>query len=205
MNSCEGERDLIRRLQAGDDEAFETMVRLYGSRLLSVARRFLSVEQDARDAVQETLLLAFRSIGEFAGQARLSTWLHRIVVNAALMQIRSRKRHPEESFEEWLPHFDERGAWLDERAHNRNLTEDLLDQRDTRELVRGCIERLPDNYRDVLKMRDIEDLDYWEMAAILDAQINTVKVRLHRARQALRTLIMEELRNRGKESLNAVA
>jgi RNA polymerase sigma-70 factor, ECF subfamily len=198
------EVDLIRRLQAGDDEAFEMMVRLYGNRMLAIARRILRVEQDARDAVQEALLSAFRSIGEFSGKSRLSTWLHRIVVNAALMQIRSRKRYRENSIEELLPHFDDQGAWLEEHQSRCNSGERLLDERDTRELVRRCIARLPDIYSVVLLMRDIEDRDYEEIAALLDVRLGTVKVRLHRARQALRNLISKELVDRSHLALNAV-
>jgi RNA polymerase sigma-70 factor, ECF subfamily len=193
------EADLIRRLQVGEDEAFEMMVRLYGGRMLAIARRFLRVEQDARDAVQEALLSAFRSIGEFSGQSRLSTWLHRIVVNAALMQIRSRKRQRESSIEELLPHFDDQGSWLEEHQGHYNFGEQHLEERDTRELVRRCIARLPDSYRNVLLMRDIEDRDYLEIAALLEARPGTVKIRLHRARLALRNLIVKEIRDRSHQ------
>jgi RNA polymerase sigma-70 factor, ECF subfamily len=198
------EADLIRRLQAGDDEAFEMMVRLYGSRMLTIARRFLRVEQDARDAVQEALLSVFRSIGEFSGQSRLSTWLHRIVVNAALMQIRSRKSQRESSIEELLPHFDDEGSWLENRQGHYNFGEQHLEERETRELVRRCIARLPDNYRSVLLMRDIEDRDYGQIAALIEARPGTVKIRVHRARQALRCLISKELVDRSELGLNAI-
>lgn len=199
----DGERDLIRRLQAGDYDAFELVVRLYGGRMLEIAKRFLRNEQDARDAVQEAFLSGFRSIGKFDGRSRLSTWLHRIVVNAALMQIRSRKRHHEDSIVELLPHFDDQGAWVEEHRCNCELGEQLLEQRNSRELVRRCMARLPDTYRSVLLMRDIEDRDNREVAIMLDAHPNTVKVRLHRARQALRSLIVEELRDSGYPSPNA--
>lgn len=187
------ERELIRRLQAGDDEAFEMMVRIHGGRMLAIAKRLLRVDQDARDALQVAFLSAFRSIGEFAGQSRLSTWLHRIVINSALMQIRSRKRRKEDSIEELLPRFDVHGAWIEN--HEPNSGEQLLEQREIHELVRRCIARLPDNYREVVQMRDIEELEYKEIAMMLNANINAVKVRLHRARQALRSLITKELRD----------
>jgi RNA polymerase sigma-70 factor, ECF subfamily len=194
------ERELIRRLKAGDDDGFEMMVRVHGGRMLAVAKRFLPVEQDARDALQVAFLSAFRSIGKFAGEARLSTWLHRIVVNTALMQIRSRKRRNEDSIEELLPRFNVQGAWIERHGTYSNSGEQLLEQREIRELVRRCIARLPDNYRHVLLMRDIEELEYKEIAMMLNANINAVKVRLHRARQALRSLIMKELRDSGELS-----
>src|SRR5215510_12491477 len=92
--SGQGEPKLLERLLAGDEQAYEELVRTYGGRMLAVARRFLPVEEDARDAVQDAFLSAFRSISSFEGHAQLSTWLHRIVVNAALMKLRTRRRKP---------------------------------------------------------------------------------------------------------------
>jgi RNA polymerase sigma-70 factor (ECF subfamily) len=105
----EAEGALLARLKAGDDAAYDELVRAYGGRLLAVARRFLRSEDDARDAVQDAFLSAFRSIERFEGNARISTWLHRIVVNASLMKLRTRRRKPEQSIEELLPGFVEDG------------------------------------------------------------------------------------------------
>src|SRR5688572_12499994 len=91
------EPDLLERLRSGEEGAYEELVRRYGGRLLAVARRFLPVEEDARDAVQDAFLSAFRGLASFEGQAQLSTWLHRIVVNASLMKLRTRRRKPEQS------------------------------------------------------------------------------------------------------------
>jgi RNA polymerase sigma-70 factor (ECF subfamily) len=188
------EIDFITRLRARDEAAFEEMVLQFGGRMLSVARRFLTSEDDAHDAVQESFLSAFQSIEQFNGGAMLSTWLHRIVVNAALMQLRRRRRKPEQSIDELLPSFDADGSWLD---HGRQTvtTEEILDGRDTRAMVRRCIARLPEPYRVVLMLRDVEELDTRETAERLGLSLNIVKVRLHRARQALRTLIEREASN----------
>src|SRR6185369_10368363 len=103
------ERPLLARLQAGDEEACERLVRDHTSRLLAIARRYLRQEEDARDAVQEAFVAAFRSISRFQGTSSLSTWLHRIVINCCLMKLRSGRRRPETSIEELLPRFDEGG------------------------------------------------------------------------------------------------
>ena len=87
------EAALLAALKRGEDWAFETMIRLYGGRLLAVARRFTRNEDDAKDVLQSAYLNAFRAVGEFEGNCLLSTWLHRIVVNTALMKLRSRKRN----------------------------------------------------------------------------------------------------------------
>jgi RNA polymerase sigma-70 factor (ECF subfamily) len=189
--SSVAENGFITRLRAHDDAAFEEMVRQFGGRMLSVARRFLSSEDNARDAVQEAFLSAFESIEQFNGGAMLSTWLHRIVVNAALMQLRRRRRKPEQSIDELLPSFDADGSWLDD-GRQTVTTEQILDGRDTRAMVRRCIAKLPEPYRIVLMLRDIEELDTAETAERLGLSLNIVKVRLHRARQALRTLVARE-------------
>jgi len=181
--------DLVPRLRARDEAAFEELVRRFGGRLLSVARRFLPSEDDARDAMQEAFLSAFQSIDQFNGSAMLSTWLHRIVVNASLMQLRRRRRKPEQSIEELLPRFDADGNWAEPGCVSGVTTEEILDGRDTRALVRRSIAKLPDSYRVVLILRDIEELDTAETAEQLGLSQNIVKVRLHRARQALRTII----------------
>jgi RNA polymerase sigma-70 factor (ECF subfamily) len=92
------EPTLLARMQAGDDVAFEACVRTYCNRLLLVARRILRNEEDANDAMQDAFLSAFKGISQFQGQAQLGTWLHRIVVNAALGRLRSRQRHPEDPY-----------------------------------------------------------------------------------------------------------
>lgn len=182
----------LRSLQAGDAAAFEQLVRRQTGPLLATARRILGNEEDARDAVQEGFVSAYRSLDRFAGHARVSTWLHRIVINAALMKLRSRRRRPEESIDELLPCFDEQGAWVSGMALPSSGAEALLESRERRALVRRCIARLPETHREVLVLRDIEDLDTAEVAAALGITANAVKIRLHRARQALRTLIERE-------------
>jgi RNA polymerase sigma-70 factor, ECF subfamily len=184
---------LLARLRGGDADAFETMVRRYGGRLLAVATRLLRSEADARDAVQEAFLAAHRALDGFAGDARLSTWLHRIVVNTALMKLRSRRRRPEESIEDLLPRFDAHGDWVEPAERWAASTDALLEQRQTRALVRGAIDRLPEPYRTVLVLRDIEELDTDEAARVLGLTSSAVKTRLHRARQALRTLLVQAM------------
>ena len=105
------EAELRERLHRGDAQAFELLVRRHAGRMLAIARRLVGSEDDARDLVQEAFLAAFRAIDTFAGAARLSTWLHRIVVDAALMRLRSRRRRHEESIDDLLPHFDDDGGW----------------------------------------------------------------------------------------------
>jgi RNA polymerase sigma-70 factor (ECF subfamily) len=184
---------LVARLRAGDEEAFEILVRLYGGRLFATARRFVRIEDDARDAVQEAFLSAYRSIDRFEGGSSLSTWLHRIVINACLMKLRSASRRPEASIEELLPRFDETGHRIAPEGAWPISAEQALLQDETRRRVRAAIERLPLQYRAVLMLRDIQEASTEEAAQVLGITPNAVKIRLHRARQALRTLLSPEM------------
>ena len=139
--------------------------------------------------MQEAFLSAFKEISRFQGQSSLGTWLHRIVVNAALQRLRTRRRHPEQSIEALLPHFGEGEHQLDPPTPWKDTSETILQQEESRDLVRRCISRLPENYRTVLILRDIEELDTQETANMLGTSQGVVKARLHRARQALRSLL----------------
>lgn len=189
------EAALLRRLQAGDQSAYESLVRRFGGRMLAVAQRLLGNEDDARDALQEALLSAFKSIDQFEGHAQLGTWLHRIVVNASLMKVRAQRRCPtmDCSIEDMLPDFTADGHRRNARPAWQGPAETLLEQRETREMIRRKIDMLPEDYRIVLVLRDIEEMDTDETAAFLGINPGAVKTRLHRARMALRELLEMEL------------
>jgi RNA polymerase sigma-70 factor (ECF subfamily) len=189
------EASLVAQLRAGDEAAFEQVVRSYGGRLLAVARRIVGSEEDARDAVQDAFMNAFKSLDRFEGNAKLSTWLHRIVVNAALMRLRTRKRRPEQSIETMLPTFLEDGHHEERFQSWEEPVDKLLERAENRELVRQQIDALPEGYRTVLVLRDIEGLDTEETANVLGLSVNATKIRLHRARQALRTLLAPHFRS----------
>src|SRR5512142_567219 len=152
MDASWGDDTLVRRLRAKDQSAFETLLRRYMARLLNVARRFLKNEEDARDAVQEAFISAFRGIDGFQSGSKLSTWLHRIVVNACLMKLRTLRRHPEEEIDALLPGFQTDGHQVRDSVPWSVTAEDLVEREETRELVRKSIDQLPDNYRVVLLM-----------------------------------------------------
>jgi len=168
------ETDLLARLRAGDPDAREAFVRRHAGRMLSVARRILRDEDDSADAVQDAFLAAFRSLDAFAGQSAVGTWLHRILVNACLERLRRAARRPVVALDE--PPLAGPG-------------DDPLERDEIRAQVRAGIDRLPDDYRTILILRDIEEYDTDETAAALGISRGAVKTRLHRARQALRTVL----------------
>ena len=187
---------LVEGLRAGDGEAFRTLLDRYGGRLLRVARRLLGSEEDARDVLQDAMVSVFKSIGSFEASSMLSTWLHRIVVNASLMKLRSKRRRGDEiDIEDYLPRFQEDGHQVEPSEPWAESAQSMLERDELRALVRDSIARLPENYRTVLQLRDIEEMSTEEVAEVLGITTNAVKIRLHRARQALRALLDEHMKS----------
>lgn len=192
------EAALVAALKAGEEAAYAELVRRYGGRLLAAANRLLRDRAAAEDCVQEAFLNAFRAIDRFEERAMLSSWLHRIVVNAALMRLRRRTPEPEEAIEALQPVFDANGERAEEPLWTLPEPEAALAEGQLRKIVREKIDALPENYRTVLMLRDIEEMSGAEAAEALGITEGAVKVRLHRARAALKRLLepvyREELR-----------
>jgi RNA polymerase sigma-70 factor (ECF subfamily) len=128
----------------------------------------------------------------FEGGSQLGTWLHRIVVNSALMRLRSRRRHPECSIEELLPAFGPDGHRAF-RPEEEIRADEQVERDQLLSLVRECVGPLPDGYREVYVLRDVDELSTEETATALGITPNAVKIRLHRARQALMTLVRKRM------------
>ena len=193
----EDEAQLLAALRSGDESAYERIVRELGGRMLAVARRFVRQDDEAEDIVQEAFIQAFKNIDRFEGGSKLSTWLHRITVNAALMRLRKKSRRKEVAIEDLLPSFLDDGHRAEIGESWTERGEDVAIREETRTLVRESIDRLPDSYRNVLLLRDIEQLDTAETAETLGITVNATKTRLHRARQALRELLDPHLQGGG--------
>jgi len=185
--AADPQAELLERLRAGDEAAYDRLVREQTPILLRVARRLLHSEEEARDAVQDAFVSAFRALPNFRGDSRLGTWIYRIAVNAALARLRARAGATEVSLDDWLPRFADDGhatepaePWPADAGPER---------REVRDRVRQAIDQLPETHRTVLVLRDIEELSTDEAAQALGITPGAVKVRLHRARQALRTLL----------------
>ncbi len=177
---------LLAALRQGDTAASEQFVRQCGGRMLTVARRLVQSEDEAQDCVQEAFLQAFRHLHTFEARSSLMTWLHRIVVNVALTKLRRRARRPEASLDDLLPQFDEYGCRQETLSEDIPSAEVLLAKQETRNHVRQAIAQLPEMYRLVLVLRDIEGLTTEETAQQLELTRTNVKSRLHRARAALK-------------------
>jgi RNA polymerase sigma-70 factor (ECF subfamily) len=174
--------ELLQGLKRGDNRSYEEVVRRYGGRMLGISTRILGSREDARDCVQEAFLQAFSAIERFEGRSSLWTWLHRIAVNSALLKLRARRRRPERSLDELMPAFDDYQCRIEPRSAVHRSAETLVRERETREMVREAIYSLPGDYRDVLLLRDIEELDTRQTSDILGIGTGAVKrlvFRLH--------------------------
>jgi RNA polymerase sigma-70 factor (ECF subfamily) len=175
-----------------DKAATEQFVRSNIGWMLAVAKRIVMDIAIAEDVVQDAFSNVFKNLEKFRGDAALKTWMHRIVVNQALMALRKQRRRKEQPIDELLPEFDDAGCRVDEPSMLSQLAqtpEALLLSSDRRQQVLASIDRLPDSYRVILMLRDIEELSTSEVAELTGLTEANVKVRLHRARAALKKLL----------------
>ncbi len=174
---------IVEKARSGDRQAFAELVNRYSPRVYNLVRRILRNPQDAEDVLQETFLSAWEKLGSFDGNSSFFTWLYRIATNAALMKLRKEKhRRGDLTLEE--PRFEE----IERRAltdWSRDPVSDLLD-REAEKLLKGAIEELPDIYRTVFVLRDLEGLSTREVSELLAISEANVKMRLRRARLFLR-------------------
>ena len=177
--------ETIRRCRAGSPEAFAGLVRKYQDRVFNVTYRLLGDYEEARDVTQAAFIRAYQSLEGFKGGSAFYTWLYRIAVNAALDARKRRARRPDRTVED----FEKTVAAL-HRSGSHNLEADspahhLIRTEEYRRIIEA-IDALEDSYRVVVVLRDIDGLDYHEIAEVTGLAAGTVKSRLHRARLMLR-------------------
>ena len=181
---------LVRDVRRGSPTAFGAMMRRYNRRLYRTARAILKDDSLAEDALQEAYLAAFRHMDEFRGDAALSTWLTRIVVNQALQALRrTRRDRVVVPFEE----SDAQHEALNVADSPDTGPENMLLRAQTRRLIERNIDALPEGYRTVFVLREVEDLTVEETAAALDIPAATVRTRLFRAKARLRESLAQAM------------
>ena len=179
-----GETELVQALKAGDQAAYSELVERYSSTIYNLALRMMGDRHEAEEVLQETFISAFRAVDRFEGRSQLGTWLYRIAYNAALMRLRKR-RLPTTSIDEpiWTEEGDEMPRQL---VDWRGLPDDRVLTGEFRGVLDAAVATLPATLRSVFVLRDIEGLSTAEAAEVLGLTETNVKVRLHRARLALR-------------------
>lgn len=197
MDATTSETVLIERLKDGDGAALETLMDRYASRVYRVARGITRTDADAEEVVQDVFMTLARKIDRFEGRAALGTWIYRVATNAALLKLRGKRAEREVSLEEHLPTFREDGHREGPRSYlvadwSQSPEAELLDG-EARAILSRAIDQLPEPYRAVLVLRDVEELTNEEAAQILGESVASVKSRLHRARMALREQLTRNL------------
>jgi RNA polymerase sigma-70 factor (ECF subfamily) len=180
METVTSDEQIVERALAGDVDAFGEIVRRWERRIFALAFGMLGREEEARDATQETFISAFRNLRGFRGEAKVSSWLHRIAINQCISRQRRAKVRGETSLE------DERDGGSEpfqSAAHESPAR--AAESRQRTEIVRRAVDALPAELRQVVVMKEFEELTFQEIAEALDLPLSTVKSRLYTALRQL--------------------
>ncbi len=188
---------LVHSAQRGDYACFEELVRRYRDRVYRLARGMTTSDAEAEEVVQDTFLNLFRHLESFRGEAAVSSWIFRVAANAALMRLRRLRRKPLLSLEDTRPDFSEDGThYIDPPGDWARQPEQTLLSRELGAQIEAAIAELPEKYRLVLLLRDVEGLSNEEVADTLGITLPTVKSRLHRSRLFVRDALDDYFRKR---------
>ena len=191
------DEEVVARVLAGETSMFEVVMRRYNQRLYRIARAILRNDSEAEDVMQDAYVRAYEHLDQFAGRAKFSTWLTRIAVHEALTRQRRGNRYQEletmsERDRDPMDGFASMALNPEEQASNSQL----------RSLLEEAVEKLPDAYRTVFMLRDVEDMSTTDTANALEITEENVKVRLHRARALLRKGLYDRAGMERKEAFN---
>jgi RNA polymerase sigma-70 factor (ECF subfamily) len=189
------EADLLKRSLAGEQEALEVIFSRHAPALYQTALRLVGTPEDAQDVVQEGMLNAFRNLRRFEGRSQFSTWLTRIVINAGLMRLRSRRAKPVVSLDEQLA-ADDNMTFAEQLPANAPNPEQLYAREELRAIVSSNLDTLSPVLRSAFLLREVQGLSTQEAAESLGISEGTLKARLHRAKRQLTTLVGRALQSR---------
>ena len=180
------DQKLVQALQRGEPGAVEALLDRYGGWIYRVARLLLNDPRDVEEVTQDVLLAVVRKAQTFKGEAAFSSWLYRIAVNAAYQRLRAKRARPEVSLEPFLRVFDDEGRYIEPVVDWSGKLNDPAVAEETRAAIERSLSRLPEEYRVVIQLHDVEELPNEEVAATLGLTVAAVKSRVHRARLFLR-------------------
>ena len=187
------EAGLIARILAGEKELFHELIRPYERMVYLTVLAILKNEAEAEDAAQEAVISSYRHLGSFRGDAKFSTWLTTITINEGRKRLRKAKAAAEESIEEEVE--GQEGDFTPAPLTDwREVPLEALERKELREALRTAVAELPDLYRQVFILRDLEELNIEETAQAMEISVSVVKVRLHRARIMLQKRLVPYLK-----------
>lgn len=186
------EQNLIRAAQSGDSRAFDRLVHRYQAQIYRAMTRACANPELAQDVLQEAMIRAFRALPQFRGDASFATWLFRIAKNLCVRKQQQIMAHPTISLDQPLNEEEDAETLLRQMIdYSAQNPQQVVIDEETRQKVREAVDKLPPNLREVLVLRDIEDLSNQETAERMGLTIAAVKARLHRARALLREQLEE--------------
>jgi len=191
---------LIQKIRKGDQIAFEQLIEKYETKVFHLAMRFTKNEEDAEEVIQDVFMTLHRKLELFQGKSAFSSWLYRIVVNAAFMKLRKRRQQPAVLLEDLAPHTREKA--LDGDSYQENHVETFTQNEELKNILLSAVNRLPEQYRSVFVMRDVNGFSNQETSEVLGLSVPAIKSRLHRSRLMLRKkLIRYYLEFTGKKEI----
>ena len=198
----ETEDALIQAALTQEVGAWKTLLTQYGGKMYGIALRFLSNEKEAEDIIQEVWLLISQKLCDFRGDSKLGTWIYRVTANKCLEKIRSGKKEKEktESIDPLLPDYQEDGHYKKEFPDWSQRPDKEADQNALKGEIEKALNSLPEEYREVLILRDVEGFSGEETAQMLGSNKATMKTKLHRGRMALHEKLERKF---GKKPWNA--
>jgi RNA polymerase sigma-70 factor (ECF subfamily) len=191
------DEEVVTRVLAGETGMFEIIMRRHNQRLYRVARAILRNDGEAEDVMQDAYVRAYEHLDQFAGRAKFSTWLTRIAVHEALA-----RQHRGNRYQELEPISEREGDPMDRFASLAPDPEQQASNSEIRSLLEEAVEKLPDAYRTIFMLRDIEEMSTTDAADVLEITEENVKVRLHRARALLRKSLYARAGMERKEAFN---
>ena len=175
--------ELIKNFKAGDERSFVELIERYTQKVHNLAMRITRNEEDAEEVLQDTFVTVYKKVDKFEGKSAFSSWLYRITVNAAFMKLRKRRQTPAISLEDVNPSVKENWVGTSSECSDVNY---LSSRHELRAELEDAVAKLPDEYRTIFVLRDVDGLSNQEVGEILNLSVPAVKSRLHRSRLMLR-------------------
>lgn len=188
MTTRKTDAELVKGVIQREESCFEELLERYGTKVLNLAMRITRNQEDAEEILQDVFITVFTKMGSFEHKAQFSSWLYRVTMNSSFMKIRARNRRRTVSMEDVEPSI--RHNWVGNRAELFDV-DSMSSQHELREAIQAAVENLPDEYRAIFVLRDIDGLSNEAVSHVLQLSVPAVKSRLHRSRLLMR----EQLRS----------
>lgn len=182
MSENDADLQLVRLVQQGKKQAFDLLVKKYQYKVLSIALKYVSEQTDAQDIAQETFIKAYRAIPDFRGDSSFFTWIYRIASNTAMNYVSCSSRKYS-SVDIDAPEIESYAGV--EKLHEVNNPENILEGRDAHKIIKDVLNALPNELRQAIILREIEELSYEDISKIMECPIGTVRSRIFRAREII--------------------